>query len=307
MLLLIESPSHDAHRLDDIAEPMPMMMPSMVSSARILLAAQAGDGKGHIFQELCHDTHSSRLQALCVRTRQRVTAPLPVKAVRQRTPLPGRTSTTWPSRMVTTRWVSSASSRLWVMSTMVLPCSRCSRVEEVHHQPSGVRSRARRSARRPAGWPGRWPLPGRWRRAASVRRKARWAWWLMRSVHPHHAQAAPWRGAARLRARHACIEHRQLDIFERRGAGDQVEGLEHKPDLFVADCRELCRHWHPADRARRPADSSPFGGAVQRADDIHQGGLCPSRTAPTIETNSPSSHHKVDALAGWSSSLGWPI
>jgi len=45
-------------------------------------------------------------------------------------------------------------------------------------------------------------------------------------------------GTALLRG-HARVNQRQLDVVEGTGARQQVEGLEHEPDLFVADPRQF--------------------------------------------------------------------
>ena len=37
----------------------------------------------------------------------------------------------------------------------------------------------------------------------------------------------------------AVVDERQLDVVERGGAGEQVEGLEDEADLLVADAGEL--------------------------------------------------------------------
>ena len=42
-----------------------------------------------------------------------------------------------------------------------------------------------------------------------------------------------------LPAAHAGVDQRQLHVLQRRGAGQQVEGLEHEPDLPVAHPGQL--------------------------------------------------------------------
>ena len=73
------------------------------------------------------------------------------------------------------------------------------------------------------------------------------------------------------------VEQRQLDVVERRRARQQVEALEHEPDLLIAHARQLVlrqlRHV-PAveliDAARRP---------VETAGDVHERRLAGSRRA----------------------------
>ncbi len=71
------------------------------------------------------------------------------------------------------------------------------------------------------------------------------------------------------------VDQRQLDIIERRGAGQQVEGLKDEADLLVSDAGELVvvEVGHPM--AVEPV--LPGGRAVEAADQIHQGGLARSR------------------------------
>ena len=57
-------------------------------------------------------------------------------------------------------------------------------------------------------------------------------------VHPvapgRPASSAARRALAALAAAHAGVDQRQLHVVQRGGPGQQVEGLEHEPDLPVA-------------------------------------------------------------------------
>ena len=65
------------------------------------------------------------------------------------------------------------------------------------------------------------------------------------------------------------VEHGQFDVFERRGARNQVKGLEHEADFAVADDGELVVLG--LIHAQAVKQIGAFGRAVKRADDVHQG------------------------------------
>ena len=67
------------------------------------------------------------------------------------------------------------------------------------------------------------------------------------------------------------VEHRQLDIFERGGAGEEVEALEDEADLAVADGGE-CVGVEGGDVDAVEAGRAA-GRAVEAAEHVHQGGL----------------------------------
>ena len=74
-----------------------------------------------------------------------------------------------------------------------------------------------------------------------------------------------------LGARYTRIEHRQFHIAQCRGAGDEIEGLEHKSDLVVADFgKHVIGHLSHRDPVELVTAE---GRAVERADNIHQCGL----------------------------------
>ena len=74
---------------------------------------------------------------------------------------------------------------------------------------------------------------------------------------------------------HAGIHQRQLDIVQAGGPGKQVEGLEHEADLLVADPGQLVVLQLGDPVAVEPV--LPGRGAVQAADQVHQGGLARAR------------------------------
>jgi hypothetical protein len=69
--------------------------------------------------------------------------------------------------------------------------------------------------------------------------------------------------------------HRQLDIFQRRRAREQIETLKDKSDLRVADIRQFIPAQPGHVHAVEPVIAG--GGPVEAADDIHQRGF--ARTA----------------------------
>ena len=85
--------------------------------------------------------------------------------------------------------------------------------------------------------------------------------------------------------RHVGVDHRELDVRERRGARDEVEALEHEPDLAVAHDRQRV----PVERRDVDAVEQVAAGRadVETADDVHQRALAASRRA-----------HDRDVLAG---------
>ena len=84
----------------------------------------------------------------------------------------------------------------------------------------------------------------------------------------------------------ARIDHRQLDIFKRGVARQQVEGLKDEPDLLVPELREL--HLVPGLDRLAVEDVGAGVGPVERADDVEHGALAEPE-APMIATISPVS------------------
>ncbi len=72
----------------------------------------------------------------------------------------------------------------------------------------------------------------------------------------------------RLHLRPAVVEQGQLDVVERRGPRQQVEALEHEPDLLVADDGQLVlRH---ARDVLAVEEVVAARGAVEAPEDVHQ-------------------------------------
>ena len=69
--------------------------------------------------------------------------------------------------------------------------------------------------------------------------------------------------------RHAGVDQRQLDIVQRGGAREQVEGLENEADFLVADARQLVVD-HLADQIAVDVVLA-LGRRVETADQVHQG------------------------------------
>src|SRR5580765_6464128 len=100
--------------------------------------------------------------------------------------------------------------------------------------------------------------------------------------HPHGTLEA-------LFLRHAGVEQGQLDILHRLRARQQVEVLEHEADVPVAHRGELARV-HLRDRAAVEAVFAA-GGAVEAADQVHEGGLArPGRAHDRYELAFADAH-----------------
>ena len=74
---------------------------------------------------------------------------------------------------------------------------------------------------------------------------------------------------------HAGIDERKLHVVQRRGARQQVEGLEHEPDFAVADVGELIVAQVAHQLLVQPV--LPPGGGVQAPDQVHEGGFAAAR------------------------------
>ena len=72
----------------------------------------------------------------------------------------------------------------------------------------------------------------------------------------------------RLHLLRAVVEQRQLDVVERRRPRQQVEALEHEPDLAVPDRSRV----RPSTCARRPCRRGCTAArrAIEAAEDVHQ-------------------------------------
>ena len=143
----------------------------------------------------------------------------------------------WPSRMWIVRWACSAMSRSCVTRMMVLP-SLVQPLEQPHDLLAGggvevagglVRQQDATgcitSARAMAT---RW----RWPPESSLGR------WLHAVAQLHHLQRLA-RALQPLLLGDAGVDQRQLDVVQRGGARQQVEGLEDEADLAVADRGQL--------------------------------------------------------------------
>ena len=84
----------------------------------------------------------------------------------------------------------------------------------------------------------------------------------------------------------AVVEQRQLDVVERRRAREQVEALEHEPDLPVADHRELVLR-HPR-HVLAVEDVLPLVGRSRQPRMCISVDL-PDPDGPVTATNSPVS------------------
>ena len=93
---------------------------------------------------------------------------------------------------------------------------------------------------------------------------------------PSPARAA--RPLAPLAARHAGVDQRQLDVVQRVGAGQQVEGLEDEADLLVADAPPA--RWSSSSWTADAVEAvGARGRRVEAADQVHQRRLAAARRA----------------------------
>jgi hypothetical protein len=75
----------------------------------------------------------------------------------------------------------------------------------------------------------------------------------------------------------ARVKERQLHVLERRGAGEEIESLEDEADLGVADLGEgVAGEVRDVLAVEHVASG---GGAVEAAEEIHEGGLAGARRA----------------------------
>ena len=101
---------------------------------------------------------------------------------------------------------------------------------------------------------------------------------------PHHRKQGL--GALRPVGGPSGVKQRQLHIFQRRGAGEQVEALEDEPDSAAADCGQLLIIERSDVHALQQIAAR--GGPVQAAQNVHQRGFAGSR--------SPHNGHELAAL-----------
>ena len=69
----------------------------------------------------------------------------------------------------------------------------------------------------------------------------------------------------------AVVDERQLDIVQRGGAGEQVEGLEDESDLLVADAGEFIVVQFADEVTVQPVVA--LAGGIEAADEVHQRGF----------------------------------
>ena len=242
-----------------MTQATPMMMPSAVRTERILLRAIAFSPTLRIVRNF-----SMRPQASAAAPR-RGAAPT------------GRSSTIRPSRKTTTRCACSAMSGSCVISTTVLPSS-FSLWKTRHDLLGGLRVEV---ARRLVGQDELRVVDQRPRDRDALllaaRELARLVVLAARRAPRSRRHRRAFSSRSRARVAVGGVDQRQLDVLERRGAGEQVEGLEHEADLPVADLGALVAV-EPRDvdaveevaARRRP---------VEAADDVHERALAGARRA----------------------------
>src|SRR5687767_11476168 len=88
--------------------------------------------------------------------------------------------------------------------------------------------------------------------------------------------------------RWAAIEHGQLDVFEGRGAREQIESLEDEADFFVSDLGELIAF--QTGNIDAVELIAAFGWAIEAADRVHHG-----RFAGTARAHDGDKFAAIDA------------
>ena len=97
----------------------------------------------------------------------------------------------------------------------------------------------------------------------------------------------------------AAVEQRQLDVVERRGPRQQVEPLEHEPDLLVADAPPA----RPSTSATRPRRR---GSTARTSARSRQPTMCmnvdlPEPDGPVTARNSPGSTSRFTPRSAFTS------
>ena len=218
--------------------PTPMRMPEHRQRRAQLVGRDAADGDANAL-----GSHVSRaMTASGGRRRLRIDTALPPRwsTCRRAGPRDGALVARPRGRRGagSTRLAHGATSSSWVMSTIVRPSwlsceNSCmiSWVDAVSRLPVGSSAQQR--------GPGRSRGRGRRRPVAAGRPRARTAGGAPGRRGPPTSRAASARVRRSLRFI-AGIGQRELDVGQRRGAGDEVEALEDEADLAVADLRASC-------------------------------------------------------------------
>ena len=135
----------------------------------------------------------------------------------------------------------------------------------------------------------------------------RWRWppesslglWVHAVAQVHHLQGPP-RPLQPLLLGHAGVDQRQLDVVQRGGARQQVEGLEDEADLAVADRGQLVVV-HLARRPCRAGRRCPCVGVSRQPMRFMSVDL-PEPEGPMTATYSPGWIVKLTPRRAWISS-----
>ncbi len=153
--------------------------------------------------------------------------------------------------------------------------------EQLDHPLAAAPSRGFRSARRPAGSPARRPARGRWRRAASRRRIARWGDASAGGrARPARAARSPRRGPSSASARRSPGESRircgSITFSTARQLGQQVVELEDEAERAVAEAVALAVG-QVVDPLAIELDGAGVG-RVEQAEQVQERALARSRS-----------------------------
>jgi hypothetical protein len=102
----------------------------------------------------------------------------------------------------------------------------------------------------------------------------------------------------------AGIDQRQLDVFERRAAGEQIAGLEHETDPPVTDCRPPIRV--EREHVLAGEEVAAGGRPIEQAEQVHQGRLAGSRR-PDHRDEVAGVQLEADAAQRVHGGLGHPV
>ena len=101
--------------------------------------------------------------------------------------------------------------------------------------------------------------------------------WFMRGFHADRGQGFFGALDAFVRG-NAGIDQRQLDVVQRGGAGQQIEGLKHEADFFVADAGQFVVVQFADQLAVQPVLALARASRGSRSGS--SGWICRSRTGP---------------------------
>ena len=207
-----------------------------------------------------------------------------------------------PSRSWTCRSAAAATSRSWVMRTIVRPAALSSRSRAMISRPEWLsRLPGRLVGEDHAAAPS--PRPGRRPRAGADRRKAPMGTMSDRDPPRPTRRSAAWARSTRSSAGNALVQERRGDVLDRSRPGQQVVVLEDEADGPSADEGQARRRRARRRRAVEDVRRRSSGGPGSRG--CSSSSILPDPDGPTMATNSPSSTSRLTSASAGTST--WPI